>query len=52
MINKEMNDKSEKVDQKEEQKPVNETGGFYFSTTIKIFDPETEEVLVQQRGDN
>ena len=47
-----MNDKSEKVDQKDEQKPVNELGGFYFSTAFKIFDPNTEEVFVQQRGDN
>ena len=47
-----MNDKSEKVEQIEEQQPVNEHGGFYFSTTIKIFDPDTQEILVQQRGDN
>jgi hypothetical protein len=49
MINKEMNDKSEQI---EEKAPVNELGGLYFSTMIKIFDPETEEILVQQRGDN
>lgn len=47
-----MKDKSEKVEQKHEQKPVDEMGGFCFSTSIKIFDPETDEVLVQQRGDN
>lgn len=29
----------------------NEVGGFYFSSGIKIFDPETKEVLVQKRGD-
>jgi len=52
MINKEMNDKSEKVEQKEAQTPVDEMGGICFSTAIKIFDPETDEVLVQQRGDN
>lgn len=52
MINKEMNDKSEKIDQEEPQKPADELGGFCFSTAIKIFDPNTEEVLVQQRGDN
>jgi hypothetical protein len=28
-----------------------EKGGFIFSSAIKIFDPNTEEVLVQQRGD-
>ena len=35
---------------KPESKP-NEVGGFYFSSGIKIFDPETKEVLVQKRGD-
>jgi hypothetical protein len=34
-----------------EKKP-NEIGGFYFSSGIKIFDPATEEVLLQKRGDN
>ena len=55
MINKEMNNKSEKVDQKEEiltEKKPNDIGGFYFSSAIKIFDPNTEEILVQKRGDN
>lgn len=30
----------------------NETGGFYFSSHLKITDPNTKEVLVQTRGDN
>lgn len=30
----------------------NEVGGFYFSSGIKIFDPNTKEVMVQKRGDN
>lgn len=34
-----------------EAKP-NETGGFYFSSFLKISDPNTKEVLVQTRGDN
>ena len=34
-----------------EKKP-NETGGFYFSSSIKIFDPETQEIIVQTRGDD
>lgn len=34
-----------------EKKP-NETGGFYFSSHIKIFDPNTKQILVQKRGDN
>lgn len=45
-----MNDKSE--NETMNQKPVDETGGFCFSTFVKIFDPETQEILVQQRGDN
>lgn len=47
-----MNNKSEKDELKEDSTPVNEIGGFCFSTAVKIFDPNTEEVLVQQRGDN
>lgn len=30
----------------------NENGGVYFSSSIKIFDPNTNEVLVQKRGDD
>jgi hypothetical protein len=30
----------------------NEFSGIYFSSSIKIFDPNTDEVLVQKRGDN
>jgi hypothetical protein len=50
-----MNDKSEKLNtdltRKQESKP-NENGGFYFSSSIKIYDPNTKEILVQKRGDN
>jgi hypothetical protein len=34
-----------------EKKP-NEVGGFYFSSFLKISDPNTKEILVQTRGDN
>ena len=34
------------------QKRPNELGGVQFSSSIKIFDPETNEVLVQMRGDD
>jgi len=54
MINKEMNNenKSDVKDlQAKTQKP-NETGGFYFSSSVKIFDPNTEEVILNKRGDN
>jgi hypothetical protein len=33
-----------------EQKP-NESSGIYFSSSIKISDPETKEILVEIRGD-
>jgi len=37
---------------KESQVKPNETGGFFFSSHLKITDPNTKEVLVQKRGDN
>ena len=33
-----------------EKKP-NELGGVYLSSHLKIFDPNTKQVLVQKRGD-
>lgn len=53
MENKEENlSKSfESKNQNNEKKP-NENGGFYFSSFVKISDPNTKEVLVQKRGDN
>jgi hypothetical protein len=50
-----MNEKSNNTieDQKKEvTAPVNESGGFCFSSSIKISDPNTKEVLLQMRGDN
>jgi hypothetical protein len=51
-----MNEKMEKNSEnklpvKQESKP-NEHGGFYFSSSVRITDPNTKEVLVQIRGDN
>jgi len=48
-----MNEKLEENKQQpvQEKKP-NEQVGFYFSSGIKITDPNTKEVLVQMRGDN
>jgi len=43
--------KENKPSERQEVKP-NESGGFYFSSGIKITDPNTKEVLVQIRGDN
>lgn len=53
MINKEMNSKSNTVggQKKSTEKKPNENAGFYFSSSIKIFDPNTQQVLVQKRGD-
>lgn len=55
MINKSMN--SNKVENNEKLKAVNlekkpdEKGGVYVSSHLKIFDPNTKEILVQQRAD-
>ena len=49
-----MNEKEENKQIQQEktvQKP-NEQVGFYFSSGIKITDPNTKEVFVQMRGDN
>jgi hypothetical protein len=50
-----MNEKVEENKQKQPEKlgpKPNEHGGFYFSSGIKITDPNTKEVLVHMRGDN
>lgn len=50
-----MNEKRPESQVKEEKKPEskpNEHGGFYFSSHVKITDPNTKEVLMQKRGDN
>lgn len=46
--------KAQETDEKrpQEQDVFNEFSGIYFSSSIKVFDPNTEEVLVQKRGDN
>ena len=45
---------SKNKDQKPEvqEKKPNEVGGFSFSSHLKIFDPNTKQVIVQKRGDN
>lgn len=42
----------QKVPEKSGTKKPNENAGLYFSSFLKITDPNTKEVLVQQRGDN
>jgi hypothetical protein len=53
MINNSNNVNKTKIDPKkvETSKKPNETGGVYFSSHVKIFDPNTKEVLLQKRGD-
>ena len=46
-----MNENTETEQSTEPQKP-NEFGGIYFSSSVKIFDPETKEIIVQKRGDD
>lgn len=38
--------------EKQSIRKPNEVGGFYFSSGIKIFDPNSEEIFLQKRGDN
>lgn len=42
---------STEIQEKTESKPQDQ-GGFAFSSSIRIFDPNTKEILVHQRGDD
>lgn len=46
-----MTENEQEKPQEIEAKPVDEVSGFYFSSNLKIFDPNSKEVLVQMRGD-
>ena len=54
MINNNMNNANQQnqkpAEDKIEKRP-NEVGGFYFSSHLKIHDPNSKEVLVKMRGD-
>jgi len=54
MINKSIENKSQIIDKKEEnnQKKPDEKSGVYFSSHVKIYDPNTKEVFVQKRADD
>jgi hypothetical protein len=55
MINKQMSDyksKNEETSGKLPEKKPNENAGFYFSSSVKIFDPNSQQILVQKRGDD
>jgi len=52
MINNNMNNQqTQKPAEDKTEKRPNELGGFYFSSHLKIHDPNTKEVLVKIRGD-
>jgi hypothetical protein len=40
-----------KIQAERQESPVDDKGGFVFSSAIKISDPNTKEILVQMRGD-
>jgi len=49
-----MNDKSKTnlTEKSPSGSKPNEIGGVYFSSSVKIFDPNSNEILVQKRGDD
>ena len=49
MNNKQENTENAQTEVRAEVKP-NESGGFYFSSFLKITDPNTEEVIVEKRA--
>lgn len=51
MIDKKQIVEEKKVETTEHSKKPNEQGSFYFSTGIKIFDPQSNKVFVQKRCD-
>lgn len=53
MINKEMNNKSNPAGENKKAggKKPNENAGFSFSSSVKIFDPNTQQIILHKRGD-
>ena len=51
-MNENVEENKQELGRKVPEKKPNEVGGFYFSSSLKITDPNTNEVLVQMRGDN
>lgn len=54
MINKSTDTKLENNEKKEDKIPgkPNEQSGVYYSSHVKIYDPNTNEVFVQKRADD
>lgn len=48
-----VNNKQKQVDSSKMKKPeiTNEKLGFYFSSLLKIYDPNTKQVLLHKRAD-
>jgi uncharacterized protein (UPF0333 family) len=49
-LNNDMNEKSENLQEKQEQPRPNEVGGIYVAGHLKIFDPESGEVFINKRN--
>ena len=47
-----MEENTDNSDKKEVESKPNELAGFYFSSSVKITNPNTNEILVNIRGDN
>lgn len=45
------NQENSKNTEKPNEKKPNENMGFYFSSSVKIFDPKSQKIIVQKRGD-
>jgi hypothetical protein len=43
---------AQQTDEPDSTPAPNEQGGFIFSTSIKITDPDTKEILLHMRGDD
>lgn len=50
-MNNNVTKKDNKPEPKKDMKKPDELGGVYFSSHIKIYDPNTNQVLVKKRGD-
>lgn len=50
-MDKKQHTEEKKVKTEDTSKKPNEQGSFYFSTGIKIFDPQNNKVFVQKRCD-
>ena len=50
-MNDNVTKKDPKPEPKKDYKKPDELGGVYFSSHIKIYDPNTQQVLVKKRGD-